>query len=157
MARSRLRPYHPARAWYPEPDSTTMTTHLFIVHFPVSLILAGVIIDLVGAAVGDSSARGWAGRLLIAGGFFAFLAFGTGEGAKFAALASQELDAQLLTRHEEWGSIGAWALLILAFLRAIWRNRFDGAHGWLNAGIGVVGAALVVVITLSGTLVRHGP
>jgi uncharacterized membrane protein len=134
-----------------------MTTHSFIVHFPVSLILAGVIIDLFGTAVADTGARLWAGRLLIAGGFLAFLAFGTGEGAKFAALASQELDVQLLTRHEEWGSVGAWVLLIMAFLRAVWRNRFQGAHSWMNAGLGVVGAAVVIGITLSGTLVRHGP
>ncbi|MEX2583908.1 MAG: DUF2231 domain-containing protein, partial [Gemmatimonadota bacterium] len=121
-----------------------MTTHLFLVHFPVTLILTGAIIDLIGAAVSKPETRAWGGRLLIVGGFISFLAFGTGEGAKLSAMASQELDIMLLTQHEQWGSVGAWGLVIMAFLRGIWRNRFQGMHSWLNAGLGVGAAVLVV-------------
>jgi uncharacterized membrane protein len=133
-----------------------MTPHIFIVHFPVSLILAGVFMDLVGAAVSDPTARLWGSRLIIVGGFLGFAAFATGEGAKFASLASQELDPAGLTRHEQWGSVGAWGLLIMAFLRTLWRNRFSGTHGWLNTALGLGGAALVLMITITGNLVRHG-
>jgi len=133
-----------------------MTPHLFIVHFPVSLILAGILIDLVGVAMSDEVTRSWGSRLLIVGGFLGFAAFATGEGAKFVALASQELDLTRLTRHEQWGSVGAWGLLIMAFLRTLWRNRFTGLHGWLNLALGVSGAILVVMITITGNLVRHG-
>lgn len=134
-----------------------MTAHLFLVHFPVALIVSGVLVDLAGAATSDENSRIWGGRLLIVGGFLAFITFATGEGAKFAALVSQELDPNLLAQHEQWGSVGAWGLVIMAFLRALWRNHMDGPRGWLNAGLGVAGAALVIMITISGTLVRHGP
>jgi uncharacterized membrane protein len=155
VALGRDPAYHPAEL-HNGAGTPPMSTHLFIVHFPVSLILAGVLIDLTGAAVSDAGTRLWAGRLLIAGGFLAFLAFSTGESAKFTAMASQELDLGLLTRHEEWGSLGAWALLIIAFLRGIWRNRFTGVHSWLNGGLGVLAAGVVIAITISGNLVRHG-
>lgn len=133
-----------------------MNAHLFIIHFPVALIVLGAAAELAGVGLGDRALRVRAGQLLIIGGIAAFLAFVTGEGAKLAAINSGELDLLRLTAHEQWASVGAWALLGAAVARAMWRHTFEGAMGWVNLAIAMTAAALVVAITLSGTVVRHG-
>lgn len=133
-----------------------MAPHLFIIHFPVALIVAGAFLELVGVALSDSSYRVWGSRFIIAGGVAAFLGFLSGEGAKLNALSSSEIGAAALESHQQWGSVGAWALLVIAILRSMWRNRFDGAMAWVNGGLALVAVALVIGITISGTMVRHG-
>lgn len=133
-----------------------MPLHLFIVHFPVALIVTAAVLDLIGVALQDRSIRLWAGGFLIVGGFLAFLSFATGEGAKLAVLSSGEIDLMRLELHQQWGAVGAWGLLIAALLRGLWRNRTVGLFGWLNLLIVLAATALVIGITLSGTMVRHG-
>lgn len=133
-----------------------MSSHLFIIHFPIALILAGAVIDLVGIALGDREVRGWGGILLMAGGVAAFLAFATGEGARMAAIGTGEIDLVRMEVHQQWGSVGAWVLLLIAFLRALWRRRLEGVHGWLNLGLATIAVVVVIATTVTGTLVRHG-
>ena len=133
-----------------------MAAHLFIVHFPVALLLFGALTDLGATAMGNNALRMRGGQLIIAGGIAAFLAFVTGEGAKIVALNTTEVDLAALATHEQWGSVATWALLGVAIVRAMWRNRFEGPIAWLHLGLAVAAAALVTFITLSGTAVRHG-
>lgn len=133
-----------------------MAPHLFIVHFPVALILVGVLADLAGTALADRALRMRAGQLIIIGGVAAFLGFVTGEGAKILAISTTQVDVARIATHEQWGSVGAWALLGVALSRTMWRGRLEGGIGWVNVLIGVAGAAIVIGITLSGSLVRHG-
>lgn len=133
-----------------------MAAHLFIVHFPVALLVLGALVDLGATAAGNRALRMRAGQLVVFGGIAAFLAFATGEGAKIVALNSAEIDLEALAVHEQWGSVATWALLGAAIVRAMWRNRFEGAIGWVHLGLALAAAALAVFITLSGTAVRHG-
>ena len=55
-----------------------MAPHLFIIHFPIALIVAGAFLELVGVALSDSSYRVWGSRFIIAGGVAAFLGFLSG-------------------------------------------------------------------------------
>lgn len=132
-----------------------MTAHLFIVHFPIALLMIGALADLAGVGLGDRALRLRAGQLIIIGGIAAFLAFVTGEGAKIAGLSSPEVDVAGIVLHEEWGAVGTWALLGIALARAMWRTRFDGVMGWVLLALGLGGAALATAITITGTLVRH--
>jgi uncharacterized membrane protein len=133
-----------------------VTAHLLIIHFPVSLILIGAVYDLLGVGTGERAYRERAGIFLLAGAVASFLAFVTGEGAKFVAIASAGVSIQQIEVHQQWGSVGVWALLGAALLRTLWRKRQSGAHGWLNLAVIVAAAVLVVAITVSGLRVRHG-
>jgi uncharacterized membrane protein len=133
-----------------------MNPHLLIVHFPISFIVLGAIVDLAAAALKDQSLRDWAWRLLLLGALTAFLSFATGEGARLAALGSGLTPDSGLETHELWGSVGIWALAGAALLRTLWRHRTDGPYPWLNLLIMVGAAAIVITITIFGTLVRHG-
>lgn len=133
-----------------------MSAHLFIVHFPVAVILIGALADLAGLGLADRALRYRGGQLLIIGGFAAFLAFVTGEGAKIIALNAPAIDVGRIAAHEQWGSVGTWVLLGIAIVRTMWRNRLDGPMGWLNLVLAAGATVLVIGITLSGTMVRHG-
>ena len=133
-----------------------MTAHLFIIHFPVTLLLIGALADLAGLGLADRALRMRAGQLIILGGVAAFLAFVTGEGAKIAAISTAQVDVSRVASHEQWGSVGTWALIGVALLRTLWRGHLDGPRGWVNALIAVVAAALVIAITVTGSFIRHG-
>jgi uncharacterized membrane protein len=133
-----------------------MNTHLFIVHFPVSLLLLGLLVDLAGVGLGDRALRARAGQLIILGGVLALIAFATGSGAKVSAVSAGRVDLVRMGVHEQWGALGAWALLGAAIARAMVKRRFDGPMGWVNLGIAAAAAALVVAITISGMRVVHG-
>jgi uncharacterized membrane protein len=132
-----------------------MPLHLFVVHFPVALVVAGAAADAGGAVLRTPRVRAVAGVLLIAGGALAFLAFLTGGGALQAALARVPPGDPRLEAHQQWGAAGVWLLLGAAGLRLAWRRRLDGARGWLALAAALASAALVVAITLSGTAIRH--
>jgi uncharacterized membrane protein len=133
-----------------------MTAHLFIVHFPVSLIFIGALLDIIGHGIAERDVRRWAGRLFMMGAAAAFLAFATGENAKLVAIGAPSVDLMQLQAHQQWGSVGAWGLAIAGALRALWRERLDGLFGWLNLAIVIAGSGIVLGITLTGTLIRHG-
>lgn len=133
-----------------------MTAHLFITHFPVTLLLLGALADLGGLALADRALRMRAGQLIIIGGIAAFLAFVTGEGAKIAVISTAQVDIVRIASHEQWGSVGTWALIGVALLRTLWRGQLDGPRGWANAAVAVLAAALVIAITVTGSFIRHG-
>jgi uncharacterized membrane protein len=132
-----------------------MTAHLFIVHFPISLVVLAAVLDLLGVGMGDRRLRHAAWILLLVGAVAGFLAFATGEGAKLVALASMNVRMDHLETHQQWGSVGIWGLIGGALVRTLWRNRLTGAHGMLNLGLVFVLAGMVVMMTVSGTMIRH--
>ncbi len=133
-----------------------MSLHLFIIHFPIALLLLAVLVDLAGLALRDRSLHEWAWGLLLLGAVMAFIALGTGDGARMNAAGSGTLDAERLSVHEMWGGAGIWVIAGAALLRTLWRRREGAAFGFLNLALLACAAAVVVGITVSGTLVRHG-
>ena len=132
-----------------------MSTHLFIIHFPVSLAVVAAALDLVGIALDDRSLRDWSWRFLIAAAVAEFLAFATGEGARLNALGTGAVSIPRMATHEQWGSVGIWAVAVVALLRSLWRNRLTGMFGWLNLALVLAATGLLVAITFTGSLIRH--
>jgi uncharacterized membrane protein len=133
-----------------------MTPHLFIIHFPVALIVVAAGVESVGVAMADRSLREWAWRLMLIGTVATFLAFVTGEGALLAAMPRGGISPERLELHQQWGSVGTWGVLGMALLRTLWRHRPPGGFAWINLLVSVLAATLVIAISISGTLVRHG-
>lgn len=133
-----------------------MSAHLFIIHFPVSLVLAAAALDLIGIATNDRLFRDWAWRFMLAAAIAVFLAFATGESARFAALSGGEVAPDRVATHAEWGSVGVWVVVAAALLRTLWRQRTSGFYAWLNLVVLLVATGLLVAITFTGTLIRHG-
>lgn len=133
-----------------------MTTHLFVIHFPIAAAMIGAFAEVVGVASGNAALRVRGGQLLMIAGFAALLAVLTGDGAKLAAISSGQLDPNRLALHEQWGSVGAWVLVGAATARAVWRHRLEGPMSWVNVGIALVAVAIALGVTITGTGVRHG-
>jgi uncharacterized membrane protein len=133
-----------------------MNAHLFIAHFPIALLVVGAGADLIGAAAGNPDLRRMAGTLLILGTLGALLSFMTGEGALLSALERIRPGDTALEVHTQWGAVGVWGLMIAGGLRVLWRNRLEGARGWIALAVALASAALVVMIGLSGTAIAHG-
>ena len=133
-----------------------MPLHLFIVHFPVALLVTGAGADLVGALTRNERVRAWAGWLLVLGGVMAFAAFLTGGDAMARAMIRIPAGDPRLEAHAQWGGAGVWLLAGGAVLRALWRERLEGAQGWLLLGVALLSAAAAVSISLSGTAISHG-
>jgi uncharacterized membrane protein len=133
-----------------------MTAHIFIIHFPVALIVMGAVVEVLGVSLAAPRLRHMAWILILTGAVASFLAFVTGEGARIAALGPGTLDFERLEHHEQWASVGTWGLIGGALLRTLWRDRTSGWAGMVNLIVALLLAALVVMITLSGTMVRHG-
>lgn len=135
-----------------------MSAHLFIVHFPVALLLSGAAADAIGVAAGRPSLRRHAGALLVLGALAALLAFLTGQGAMSSALLRGTPDAAAMQRlevHSQWGAVGVWLLAGAGVLRALWRERLQGVRGWVCLAAALGSAALVTAISLSGTAIAH--
>ncbi|HEX6040011.1 DUF2231 domain-containing protein [Longimicrobium sp.] len=133
-----------------------MSAHLFVVHFPVALLLTGAAADLAGAVLRSDRVRAFAGVLLVLGGAAAFVAFFTGGGALAAVLSRVTPGDPRLEAHQQWGAAGVWVLAGAAALRAAWRRRPDGVRGWIALAAALVSAVLVVFIALSGAAISHG-
>jgi uncharacterized membrane protein len=132
-----------------------MPTHLFVVHFPVALLVVGAAADLTGAALRSEATRRWAGALLIGGALAAAVAFLTGQSAAFTLGRDPETYLRLES-HTQWAGPGLWLLIIAGGLRAVWRNRLTGATGWATLALALLSAALIVAIALSGSAIAHG-
>lgn len=131
-----------------------MPIHLFIVHFPVALLVVGAAADLAGVGLRSEATRRWAGALLIAGAFAAALAFFTGQGA--AATLGRDPETYLrLESHTQWAGPSIWVLIIAGGLRGVWRNRLRGTTGWATLGLALLSAFLVVAIAQSGSAISH--
>lgn len=133
-----------------------MPAHLFVVHFPVALLIVGAAADLAGAALKDAGLRRFAGVLLMLGAAGAVLAFFTGGGAlSMAALRVPPGDPRI-EAHTQWGGAGVWLLAVAGVLRGLWHRRLDGWQGWAALALALVSAALVVAIAVTGTAISHG-
>ena len=133
-----------------------IAAHLLVVHFPVALIVTGAAADLAGAVLGDRRLRSFAGVLLVLGAAAAVLAFLTGQGATMAALARVPPGDPRLDAHAQWGAAVVWPLAAAGVLRALWRDRLEGARGWLLLAAALASAALVVAMALTGAAISHG-
>jgi uncharacterized membrane protein len=133
-----------------------MPIHLFVSHFPVALVIAGAVADLAGAALGDRALRRGAGYLLVAGALAAFVSFFTGGAALSSYLMAHPAPNPAVETHTQWGGAGVWLVCGAGALRALWSRRLSGPHGLANLAVGIIAAAVVVGITLSGTAIRHG-
>jgi uncharacterized membrane protein len=133
--------------------------HPALVHFPIALSLAGLLLDLV-ARHPRARALEPGGAVVMAlaalGGIAATL---TGQLAEEEAVVPRAARA-LLERHEELGEAAMWALIVLGLVRLAfaWRGAFKGALAWTYLAAALAVAALVGYQgALGGDLVyRHG-
>jgi uncharacterized membrane protein len=132
-----------------------MSPHLFLIHFPVAFVIVAAVLDAFGISTGNRSVRDWSWRFLLLGAIAVFAAFATGEGAKLNAGSSGAISFPNLELHQQWGSVGLWAIIGAALLRTLWRHRLNGPFSIVNLAIVVLAAALVIGMTLTGTAVRH--
>ncbi len=132
-----------------------MPLHLFIAHFPLALIVLGAAADLLGTVLRREGLRRWAGTLLIAGAAFALLALVSGARAMSVVLSQPDPPYQLVAQHSQWGGAAIWPLAGGGVLRAIWRGRLTGIHGWLLLALAIVSAVLIVFISISGVAISH--
>jgi uncharacterized membrane protein len=132
-----------------------MQLHLFVVHFPLALILVGAVADAIGAASGSERLRTWAGALLILGSFTALLAFLTGAGAASIALSRPQPEYQLVAYHSQWGGAAIWPIVGVGLLRGLWRNRLQGIRGWVNLAAAILSAVLIYMISATGVAISH--
>ena len=132
-----------------------MPVHLFVVHFPIALVVSAAVTELAGLALARPGVRRAAGLLLVAGAVAAFLSFFTGGGA-LTALQAAGMQSPAAEAHSQWGGAGVWGVCGAGVLRLLWRERLDGPYGWANLAVALAAAALVVAITASGLAIRHG-
>jgi uncharacterized membrane protein len=140
----------------PELANEPLSAHLFVVHFPIALLLVGALADALGVAAGRTTLRRHATGLLILGAAFALLAFFTGQGAIGPALVRISPGSTALETHAQWGAVGVWLLAGAGALRALWRERLEGMYGWICLALAIASAALVTIITVTGTAIAHG-
>jgi uncharacterized membrane protein len=133
-----------------------VSLHLTLVHFPIALLVVGAGMDLIGAAMDREPIRRLAGVLLMLGAGAAVLAFLTGQDAADRTVGRIHPTDPRLDLHAQWGAVGSWALAGAGVLRGMWKDRLSGTYGWINVGIALVAAALVVAIGLTGTEISHG-
>lgn len=131
--------------------------HPMVVHFPIVLLLTGVVIDIASLARGqDLGARSGlpavaTGALVVAAAS-AVAAVIFGDIALDAAL-SKGFPAGPLERHEEVGFIVLGLLLALASMRALamWqRFALTGLRGIFAALADLTGAAVIIVAAFYG-------
>jgi uncharacterized membrane protein len=134
----------------------SVPAHVFLAHFPVALVVTGAAGDALGAILARQGLRRAAGALLVLGAATAVLTFLTGQGALQAAYARLGPVDPRIEAHTQWSGAGVWALAAAGALRALWRDRLAGVHGWALLAAAVASAALVVAIALSGAALSHG-
>ena len=133
-----------------------MPLHLLLVHFPVALLVVGAAADLIGAVLRNEGVRRWAGVLLILGAAASVPAMLTGQGAA-SVLPFDPQVYQRMEVHSQWGGAGLWLLVGAGGLRAAWRGRLQGIHGWISLALAVLSAVLVLAIASSGSAISHRP
>lgn len=134
-----------------------MPVHLFVAPFAFVLLVCGAALDLAGMVMPEPRWRRIAGALLIVGAGAALVAFFTGSAAMAQALGSGRVDFQRMDVHTQWGGAGVWALGLLGALRLAWRNELHGAVSWAALAAGLLSAALVTAIAVSGFTLAHAP
>lgn len=132
-----------------------MPLHLFIVHFPVTLLVLGAAADLAGALGRSPALRRGAGWLIILGAVSALLAFATGGAALSYLLMTEPGRVAGADVHAQWGSVGLWVAGATGLVRALWRHRLGGPHGLVHLALAVAAGAVAIGATLSGTAIRH--
>ncbi len=130
--------------------------HPMIVHFPIALLAAGVLLDAAGVFRFGERVRLAAVLLIVAGALGAVAAMLSGGWAEHAAENIVGIE-RALEAHEELGRIAAWSALAYAVLRLVaeyvWR-RAVLVHMLRAAGLLVLAVVLYTGHT-GGGLVRE--
>lgn len=131
--------------------------HPMLVHFPIVLFLAAVVLDIVMLARGGDLSEGVClaavalGALLV-GSLFAIAAAIFGDIALDKATASGFPKAPLEV-HQDLGLTTMWFFVILAALRAFawWRHvSLKGGRGWVVGALGVIGVGILLAAAYHG-------
>ena len=130
-----------------------MQIHPYVVHFPVALILTGIVLFLIEKAFRQ---RRWANNLLPVarwnlwiGAGFALASIGTGFVDYIGNYCDPAaIDATIL--HRRSGSVTWWSSLIVGI--ALYRTRHRAPGLLLLAGMVFVGAAVITVTVLGTSL-----
>jgi uncharacterized membrane protein len=132
-----------------------MTLHLYFAHLPLVLIVIGAAADAAGALARNERLRAWAGSLLVLGAIAAMLALLTGAGAMSLVLSQPDPPYQRVAEHSQWAGAAIWPLAGAGVLRALWRRRLSGPHGWALLAAALISAAIVLYIGASGLAIAH--
>ena len=127
--------------------------HPLIVHFPIALLLTGVLFDLVGTAL-DREKFLWSGyMLLLLGATTAIAAALTGNSA---AVPASDIPGIMddLDLHERLGSAVAWVAVLLSLFRTHLqaRRRFHGKLRLIYLAVALGMAGLVCGSSYTGGL-----
>jgi uncharacterized membrane protein len=125
--------------------------HPAVVHFPVALLLVGLLFELAGRIIRIEWCRRAAAALLILGAMGAGAAFYSGNAAE-EAVEDAGVPHEPIERHEDAGKLaailaGVAAVLKLAELTVL---RKKAAVGWLVLAAYLAAAASVSVAALRG-------
>src|SRR3954454_19409189 len=120
-----------------------MLLHPMIVHFPIALLIASVVLDALGIGFRRAS--------LTQAGFYTLI--GGSLGAAASVLTGPEHEAKdaaaltILHRHELFAALMVFCCLILVGMRL---GNVEGLYGAGAAGYLALGGALIVCIVLTG-------
>jgi uncharacterized membrane protein len=131
--------------------------HPIVVHFPIALLVVGLLVDVAGLAL----RRDWLKKagllLLILGTLGAVAAARTGEGDEEAVEETPAVE-EVLETHEDSGKLTMWFFLGVTVLRAglTWWRKFPAAVHWIFTAIWVAGLVLLIrTAHYGGELVYH--
>lgn len=132
--------------------------HLFLVHFPIALLLASVLFEVIGHLRQREAIQKAGYYTLVLGCVGAVLAAVTG-------LAARQSLAQMLTRrpgaavalnaHTVAGLTVAALFIVLLLWRTLGRRRPQGSAWWGYLALALAGSAAVVVAGFSGGTLAH--
>lgn len=133
--------------------------HPIAVHFPIALLLLGVLVDLAGVI----TKKEWLGRaallMLIVGALGTFVAVRTGHAAEEAVIETPAIE-ETLDAHEDSGEWTMWFFVAIAAVRAglTWWRKITPAMQWIFIAAWLAGAAMLLrTAYFGGELVyRHG-
>lgn len=131
--------------------------HPILVHFPIALLFASVLFDLLGTALSRDSFREgalWLLGLGLTGGIVAAVAGVMAEDAAEKAGIAESL----IETHETWAQVTLVIMAVLLLARLLLRNRFSTRTFAAYLAVATVGLfALIATGHTGGDLVyRHG-
>jgi uncharacterized membrane protein len=129
--------------------------HLLVLHFPIVLLLAGALLEVLAVVSGRRDIRSVARASVVLGALSAFATAWSGEEAEEAVEKSLSVTEAILERHEELGMLAAYvaaALLLVELASLRIRGR---ALQWGVTLLAVATAVLVALAGFSGGRIRH--
>ena len=129
--------------------------HPLLVHFPVALLIAAALIDIVALLAGRRRSLGHMATILyVLGALGALVSWLSGRAAADSVAASGAASA-ILTDHADWATITLWFFGVYALLRVgLWKLQFRTVLWTPMVVLGAVGLVLVFQsASLGGRLV----